>query len=47
MKAVLVHRERLEFDDGGVVEMVLWRIAKPVPGSSHSYRYRLYYGVGR
>jgi len=46
MKAVLVHRERLEFDDGGVVEMVLWRIAKPVPGSSHSYKYRLYYGVG-
>ena len=26
--------------------MVLWRLPKPVAGSSHIYKYRLYYGRG-
>ena len=44
MKAVLVHRERLDLDDGSIVEMVLWRVPEPVAGSRHSYKYRLYFG---
>ena len=44
MRAILLHRERLDFDDGSVLEMVLWRIREPVAGSRHRYKYRLYYG---
>ena len=44
MRAALLHRERFDFDDGAVLEMVLWQISEPVPGSRHRYKYRLYYG---
>ena len=44
MPAVLLHRERLDFDDGAVVEMVIWLTSNPVVGSRHRYKYRLYYG---
>ena len=45
MAATLLVRERFEFDDGAVVEMVIWSVPRPVAGSHHSYKYRLYYGV--
>ena len=44
MKAVPLHRDRLDLDDGSIVEMVLWQVPEPVAGSRHSYKYRLYYG---
>ena len=44
MHAELLHRERLDFDDGSVVEMVLWRVPVPIEGCRHPYKYRLYYG---
>ena len=44
MGAVLLHRDRFEFDDGAILEMVLWQIHEPIPGSRHRYKYRLYYG---
>lgn len=40
--ADLVHRERLDFDDGAVVKMVLWRVPEPEPGCRHLYQYRLF-----
>ena len=46
MSAVLLHRERLDLDDGSVVEMVLWFVPEPVAGSCHPYKYRLYFGRG-
>ena len=46
MKAVLLLRSKEVLADGAVVEMVLWRLPKPVAGSSHMYKYRLYYGGG-
>jgi hypothetical protein len=46
MNAVLLHRERLDLDDGSIVEMVLWFVSKPVAGSCHPYKYRLYFGRG-
>jgi hypothetical protein len=46
MGARLLHRERMNFDDGGVVEMVLWCVPEPVAGCRHPYKYRLYYGRG-
>ena len=45
MPAELLHRERLDFDDGAVVEMVLWRVPEPMEGCRHSYNCRLYYGT--
>ncbi len=44
MKATLLHRDRLDFDDGHIVEMVIWRVPQHVEGSSHPYKYRLFYG---
>ncbi|MBV6415785.1 MAG: hypothetical protein CMLOHMNK_00306 [Steroidobacteraceae bacterium] len=40
----LLLRERMEYDDGSFVEMVIWRVPVPVPGSIHEYKYRLFYG---
>lgn len=44
MKAELLQRERFDFDDGAILEMVIWRVPKPVHGSNHTYKYRLFYG---
>jgi hypothetical protein len=44
MKAKLLFRQREEFDDGAVLEAVLWEVPEPVPGSAHRFKYRLYYG---
>ena len=30
--------------DGAVLEMVIWRVPEPVKGSSHDFKYRLFYG---
>lgn len=44
MKAELLQRDRLVFDDGAILEMVIWLVPKPVEGSAHRYKYRLFYG---
>jgi hypothetical protein len=44
MKAELLLRQRLEYDDGAIVEMVLWRVPSPVPPSAHGLKYSLFYG---
>ena len=44
MKAELLFRQRIEYDDGALVEMVLWRVMSPVPPSTHNLKYRLFYG---
>jgi hypothetical protein len=44
MKAELLLRERIDYDDGGIVEMVLWRVPSPVRPSSHDLKYSLFYG---
>jgi len=46
MVAQLLHRDRLDFDDGSVIEMVIWQVPAPVTGSLHRYKYRLYFGRG-
>ena len=45
MKAQLLIRERVVYADGSLVEMVLWRVPKPVPPSKHGFKYRLVYIV--
>jgi hypothetical protein len=44
MKAELLLKQRFVYDDGAVLEMVIWRVPVPVDGSSHFYKYRLFYG---
>ena len=46
MRAELIYRTREEFEDGAILEIVIWRVPTPVPGCSHSFKCRLYYGRG-
>lgn len=41
MKAALLLKERVPFDAESFAELVIWRLTQPVPGSMHSYKYRL------
>jgi hypothetical protein len=44
MKAIRAFYDRAEYPDGAIVEMTIWRVPEPVPGSSHPFKYRLFYG---
>lgn len=44
MKAILIYRHRIDFDDGAILEAVVWRLEKPVTGCAHPFKYRLFYG---
>jgi hypothetical protein len=44
MKAELLFRQRIDFDDGVIVEMVIWRVPVPVPPTRHGLKYSLFYG---
>ena len=44
MKARLLFRQRIDYDDGSIVEMTLWRVHSPVPPSIHRLKYSLFYG---
>lgn len=43
-EAVLIFRHRQEFDDGAILEAIVWKLARPIAGSTHPYKYRLFYG---
>lgn len=44
MKAALLYRHREDFDNGAILEVVIWRLPEAVQGSQHLYKYRLFYG---
>ena len=44
MRAVRRFHQRIDYDDGGIVEMVIWRVPSPVPPTAHGLKYSLYYG---
>ncbi|HRP95628.1 MAG TPA: DUF6516 family protein [Rhodocyclaceae bacterium] len=44
MKARRAFHDRAEFPDGAIVEMTIWEVPEPVPGSMHSLKYSLFYG---
>ncbi len=44
MPAERLLRFREVYDDGAILDAVLWRLPEPVPGCSHSFKYRLFYG---
>jgi hypothetical protein len=43
-KSKLLFHQRIDYDDGAIVEMVLWRVPEPVSPSVHSLKYSLFYG---
>jgi len=45
MKAALVLKERHVLSETSFVEILIWRVPEPVPGSIHDYKYRLAYVV--
>lgn len=46
MDAELLEKSKQIFAGGYVAEVVIWKVPMPVPGSSHSFKYRLYFGRG-
>jgi hypothetical protein len=45
MKAVQLICTRIPYSDEAFAELVLWRLPRPVAGSSHGFKYRLAYVV--
>ena len=45
MKAELITRFKTVMDDGGVMELVVWRVPEPVPPTEHGYKYRAVFAV--
>jgi Family of unknown function (DUF6516) len=43
-KAELLLHQRIDYDDGAIVEMVLWRVPSSFPPSVHGLKYSLFYG---
>jgi hypothetical protein len=43
MKARLITRFKDLTPEGGVIEMVIWRVPEPVPPSEHGFKYRAAY----
>ena len=45
MKATELLRRRIPYTEVAFAELVLWQLPAPLPGSMHSYKYRLAYVV--
>ncbi len=45
MKAKLIHRERIVFDDGSFAELAIWQLPSRLSPSEHDLKYRLSYIV--
>lgn len=46
MNAELITRFKNITPDGGVIELVVWRVPQPVPPTTHGYKYRAAYSLG-
>ena len=44
MKAELLFHQRIDYVDGAIVEMAIWRVPTPVPPTKHGLKYSLFYG---
>ena len=44
IKAEMLFQQRIDYDDGGIVEMVIWRLPAPLLPSTHGLKYSLFYG---
>jgi len=41
MTATLIQKERIELGSDRFVEVVIWGLSEPLPGSAHRFKYRL------
>lgn len=41
MRAKLIQKTRRKIDESAFIEVVVWELPRPVPGSSHPFKYRL------
>jgi hypothetical protein len=46
-KAPSLFQQRIDYDDGAIVEMVIWRVPAPVSPATHDLKYSLFYGRAR
>ena len=44
VKARLVLNEKTLFEDGSIIEVRIWSVPKPVPPTTHGYKYSLFFG---
>lgn len=44
MSAKRIFYDKLHTPDGGIIEMVIWQLDKPVLASKHRLKYSLFYG---
>lgn len=44
MQATRAYYDRAEYPDGAIIEMTIWLVPEPVPGSGHVFKYSLFYG---
>ena len=45
MKAALITKFKTMTADGGVIELVVWKVPVPVPPTEHGYKYRAVYAL--
>ena len=45
MRARLIHHFKDVTPEGGVIELVIWRVPKSVPPTTHGYKYRAVYSL--
>ncbi len=45
MKALLLVRRRVVHAENAFADLILWKLSAPLPGSIHSFKYRLAYVV--
>jgi hypothetical protein len=43
MRATLLLRERIDYPDGALIEMKIWRVPTSVPPTTHGLKYSLVY----
>jgi hypothetical protein len=44
MKAVLAYYDKQVLSDGAIIEMKIWEAPRSVSGSTHKFKYSLFYG---
>ncbi|MEI7607258.1 MAG: DUF6516 family protein [Rhodospirillaceae bacterium] len=44
MKAERIFHDRMDYEDGAILELSMWVVPEPVPGSAHRLKYSLFYG---
>lgn len=42
--ATRFYQSKTIYPDGHIIEMTIWLVPSPVPGSAHSFKYRLFFG---